>query len=251
MFHEFSFLSSFVVRFFYAHTINTLRGTLSNLRELLGMLAHDMHPLITNREIARMYATTKPACISPRNSLDQHTNASCGIRAINTLMAITGNLDIKGGNVFTIPVSMGFEDLKLFDKLPPEAAEKKIGADKVLWCKLSTAWPSAHTPSLWEAILHDEPYPVRAMMVMAANPALICVNSNVVQTALRKLDFLVVADIFMNPTAELADIVLPACTFLEQTRVVTYDIHADHGWNSTSRLALSLKAVEPVGRLRS
>jgi anaerobic selenocysteine-containing dehydrogenase len=101
------------------------------------------------RKIARMFATTKPACISPRNALDQHMNASCGIRAINVLMAITGNLDIKGGNVFTIPVSMGFEDLKLYDKLPPEAAEKKIGADKVLWSKLSETWPSAHAPSLW------------------------------------------------------------------------------------------------------
>jgi anaerobic selenocysteine-containing dehydrogenase len=204
-------------------------------------------PAGTVREIARIYATTKPACISPRNSLDQHTNASCAIRAINMLMTITGNLDIKGGNVFTIPVSMGFEDLKLYDKLPPEQSEKKIGADKVLWSKLSKTWPSAHTPSLWKAILNDTPYPVRAMMVMAANPALICANSNVVQQALRKLDFLVVADIFMTATAELADIVLPACTFLEQTRVVTYDIHADHGWNSTSRLALSQKAMEPLG----
>jgi anaerobic selenocysteine-containing dehydrogenase len=203
------------------------------------------------REMARMYATTKPACISPRNSLDQHTNASGAIRAINMLMAITGNLDIKGGNVFTIPVCMGFKDLKLFDKLPPEQAAKKIGADRVLWSKLSNAWPSAHTPSLWDAILNSNPYPIRCMIVMAANPALICANSNLVQDALKKLDFLVVTDLFMTPTAELADIVLPASTFLEQTRFVTYDIHADHGWNSTSRLALSPKVIEPLGESRS
>ncbi len=204
-------------------------------------------PADTVRNMARMYATSKPASISPRNALDQHTNASCAIRAINILMAITGNLDIRGGNIFTIPVSMGLEDLKLFDKLPPEQSAKKIGIDKVLWSRLSDTWPSAHTPLLWNAILKEDPYPVKGMMVVAANPVLTCANSNVVKKALKKLDFLAVADIFMSPTAELADIVLPACTFLEQTRFVTYDIHADHGWNSTSRLCISPKVVEPVG----
>jgi len=198
------------------------------------------------RELARMYATTKPACISPRNALDQHTNASCAIRAIDMLIAITGNLDRKGGNVTPIPLVLGLEDLKLYEKLPPEALEKKIGADKCLYSKISKTWPSAHTPSLWDAIIHNKPYPIKAMFVMAANPALTCANSKFVEEALRKLEFLVVADIFMTPTAELADIVLPACTFLETTRFVTYDTHADHGWNVHSRIVLSPKVVEPL-----
>ncbi|GAG30063.1 unnamed protein product, partial [marine sediment metagenome] len=179
------------------------------------------------RKIARMYATTKPACISPRNALDQHTNASCAIRAIDMLMAITGNLDVKGGNEILIPIVMGLKDLKLYEKLPAEAAEKKIGADKSLYSRISKTWPSAHTPSVWDAIIHGNPYSVKAMFVMAANPVLTCANSKVVEKALRKLEFLAVTDLFMTPTAELADIVLPACTFLEQTRFVTYDTHAD------------------------
>lgn len=198
------------------------------------------------REMARMYATTKPACISPRNALDQHTNASCSIRAIDVLMAITGNIDIKGGNVIVVPLSLGFTDVKLFEKLPPEIMEKKIGADKCLYSKISTTWPAAHTPSLWDAILHDDPYPVKAMMVVAANPAVTGANTNVVVAALNKLDFLVVVDIFMTPTAKLADIVLPACTFLEQIRYATYDTHADHAWNVPSRIMLSPKVVEPL-----
>jgi len=198
------------------------------------------------REMARMYATTKPGCISPRNALDQHTNASCAIRAIDILMAITGNLDLKGGNVTPVPLMLGLEDLKLYEKLPSEALEKKIGADKCLYSKISKTWPSAHTPSLWDAIIHSKPYPIKAMFVMAANPALICANSNVVQEALRKLELLVVADIFMTPTAELADIVLPACTFLEWTRFATYDAHCDHEWNAPSRIVFSPKVVEPL-----
>jgi len=198
------------------------------------------------RKMARMYATTKPACISPRNALDQHTNASCSIRAIDILMAITGNIDIKGGNIIVIPLSLGLTDVKLFEKLPSETMEKKIGADKCLYSKMSTTWPAAHTPSLWDAILYEDPYPVKAMFIMAANPAVTCANTNVVVEALKKLDFLVVVDIFMTPTAKLADIVLPACTFLEQTRYVTYDTHADHGWNMPSRIMLSPKVVEPL-----
>jgi anaerobic selenocysteine-containing dehydrogenase len=84
------------------------------------------------------------------------------------------------------------------------------------------------------------------MLVMAANPVLTCANSNVVEEALRKLDFLVVADIFMMPSTELADIVLPACTFLENTRYVTYSSHVDHSWNTRSRIVLSPKVVEPL-----
>jgi len=204
-------------------------------------------PAETIRKMARMYATNKPSCISPRNALDQHTNASCAIRAINILMAITGNIDVKGGNLIIVPISLGLEDLKLYEKLPLEMAAKKLGADTSLYSKLSQYWPSAHTPAVWDAILEGKPYFVKGMFVMAANPVLTCANTNIVQRALMKLDFLVVADWFMTPTAEVADIVLPACTFLERTRFTTYDTHADHGWNQTSRLVLSPKVVEPVG----
>jgi anaerobic selenocysteine-containing dehydrogenase len=203
----------------------------------------------TIREIARMYATTKPACISrisPRNALDQHTNASCAIRAINILMTITGNLDVAGGNIIALPVLIAQNDVSLGEKLPPEALKKKIGADKCLISRILHMFPTAATPALGDAIIHGKPYPIKAMFVMAVNPVLTCANSNAVEEALRKLDFLVVADIFMTPTAELADIVLPACTFLEKTRYATYSTHADHSWNARSRIVLSPKVVEPL-----
>ncbi|MEA1895837.1 MAG: molybdopterin-dependent oxidoreductase [Euryarchaeota archaeon] len=208
-------------------------------------------PADTVREIARMYATTKPACISPRNALDQHTNASCTIRAIDILMAITDNIDVAGGNIIALPVLMGQNDVSLGEKLPPETLEKKIGVDECLFSRIFHIFPSASTPALWDAIIDSKPYPVKAMYVMAANPVVTCANSGLVDEALRKLDFLAVADIFMTPTAELADIVLPACTFLEKTRYATYSTHADHSWNVRSRIVLSPKVVEPLGESRS
>ncbi len=161
-------------------------------------------------------------------------------------MAITGNLDVKGGNIISLPVLMGQNDISLGEKLLPEALKKKIGVDKCLFSKIFHMFPSASTPALWDAIIHSKPYPIKAMFVMAANPVLTCANSNVVEEALRKLDILAVADIFMTPTAELADIVLPACTFLEKTRYATYSTHADHSWNARSRIVLSPKVVEPL-----
>jgi anaerobic selenocysteine-containing dehydrogenase len=84
----------------------------------------------------------------------------------------------------------------------------------------------AHPPSVVTAILEETPYPVKAALIMAANPALTSPDSARVRASLAKLDFLAVADIFMTPTAELADVVLPACTFLEQTYYATYDAGA-------------------------
>lgn len=203
------------------------------------------------KEIAQQYATIKPACISPRNALDMHTNASCAIRAIDILMSITGNIDIEGGNVIVIPVSMGFEDIHLHEKLPPDASKKKIGTENVLYSRFSGFYPSTHTPSLWNAIVDEDPYAVKAMLVFAANPLLTQANSSLIEEALEKLDFLVVTDLFMTPTAELADIVLPACTFLERTRFATYDLHPDHGWNVPSRIVLSQKAIKPLYESKS
>lgn len=203
-------------------------------------------PAETIKAMARLYATSKPACISPRNALDAHTANYGAIRAIDALMAVTGNLDVQGGNLIVIPISLGCTDLRLTDRLPLEAANKRIGADKVLYARMSGFYPSAHTPSIWEAILHGTPYPIKAMLVFAANPLLTQENATCIARALRHLDLLVVTDMFMTPTAELADIVLPACTFLERTRFATYDLHPDHGWNVPSRIVLSPRALEPL-----
>jgi anaerobic selenocysteine-containing dehydrogenase len=203
-------------------------------------------PAQTIRDIAELYATTKPACISPRNALDEHTNAACAIRAIDFMMALTGNLDIKGGNVFLVPLSLAFNDLKLAEKLPPEMAAKRLGADRVLYARMSQFYPSAHTPTLWNAIADGEPYPVRALLVFAANPLMTHANSRLIERALESLDFLVVSDLFMTATARRADIVLPACTFLERTRFVTYDTHTDHGWNVPLRVQLSPRVIAPL-----
>ncbi len=79
-----------------------------------------------------------------------------------------------------------------------------------------------HPPTFWKALASGLPYQVRALWVMGANPLLTAASPLVVETGLRRLDYLVVSDFFLTPTARLADLVLPAATWLEQEDVVNY-----------------------------
>jgi formate dehydrogenase (coenzyme F420) alpha subunit len=77
---------------------------------------------------------------------------------------------------------------------------------------------------LTRAILDDSPYPVRAMMIAGANPALTFPGSDSQARALRKLDFLAVADLFLTKTARLATLVLPAADFLDTLELHDYGV---------------------------
>jgi anaerobic selenocysteine-containing dehydrogenase len=197
------------------------------------------------RRAAYLNAETKPACIFVGQTLDQQTNTSQAIRAITALMAVTGNLDVRGGNVILSPVSLAKSPVALHDKLSAEMNAKRLGSEFPLTQFVFTKL--AHPPSGYKAILHGTPYPVKAMLIMAANPALMDPNSQDVQAALAKLDFLAVADIFMTRTAELADVVLPACTFLEQTYYATYEAGAYLKPAVPGLLMLRPQVVPPLG----
>jgi anaerobic selenocysteine-containing dehydrogenase len=196
------------------------------------------------RQAAHLYAETKPACVFLGQALDQQTNTSQAIRAITTLIAVTGNLDTSGGNIILSPGSLAKNPVALHDELPPELDEKRLGSEFPLTQFEFTRL--AHPPSGFRAIQTGTPYPVKAMLIMAANPALTDPNSQEVKAALEKLDFLAVADIFMTKTAEFADVVLPACTFLEQTYYATYEAGAYLKPTVAGRLMLRPQVVPPL-----
>jgi len=195
--------------------------------------------------IAQTYAKIKPACILIGNAFDQNTNVFQAIRAINILMAITGNIDVKGGNVFG-PSDPKTAKVGLSEKLPDEQNKKRLGADKYPICKLHK---KAHIPSIWGAINTGKPYPVKAMFIMASNPLNVFANTKNVRKAISKLDFVVVADFFMTETAKFADIVLPACTFLEESYFVQPEYFRRPEFEPVVPrfIALRKKAVEPIG----
>ena len=177
------------------------------------------------RKAARMYATTKPGCIQWGCSWDQFGPASAtGSQARQLMRAITGNLEVPGGDGMPGP-ALNFitdEELELNELLPEEQKAKQIGSDKF---KL-TSWPGytlisnnakrtwgktlpaewfceAHGPSVFKAILTGEPYQIRALICNATNPVNSYGDSKMTLAALKKVEFLVTVDYWMTPAALL------------------------------------------------
>lgn len=164
------------------------------------------------RNVAREYAKNRPACIVLGNALEHHVDSFQALRAIAVLRAITGNLDVAGSNVNVKLTELN--DLSLRNKLPEHV--KPLGADAF------PIFPQSDGPplvSFINTLLTDQPYPIKALIVSYGNPMLTWPDTAKVKAGLQRLDFLVVMDFYLTPTAQLADIVLPAATFLERTEL--------------------------------
>ncbi len=190
------------------------------------------------RKIARLFATSKPAANVPGTcSIDQHINGFQGNRALAILQTITGNVD-KPGSWISIPF------IRLGDLRVTEISEP-VGADehplfRRFWGRTS---PYGQQMLFADSVLDGKPYYIKALIVNGGNPALTLPDSKRVREAMRKLDFMVVMDLFMTDTAELADMVLPVCSFLEKSGVGYV-----YGVNSGIPYALlRKKVIEPVG----
>jgi len=169
------------------------------------------------RKAARLYATTKPAGIHWGVPTEQTINCTDYTRAAIGLMAVTGNLDAPGGNVFHQPPgTRSISQFSSHTSLSGEQRAKTLGGDQY---KLASRMTIVTPKCVWDAILTEKPYPVKAGYLVGTNPVVSRANANEVYAALKKLDFLAVSDFFLTPTAELADIFLPAGTWLEQDHV--------------------------------
>jgi anaerobic selenocysteine-containing dehydrogenase len=172
---------------------------------------------------ARAYAGTRPAVLEWGLGIEQNRNSLQTVRALAILRAITGNLDVPGGDILASHVIRGYPTLK--DKLPEGMAGKRLGASEF---KLLGGWraymPSAHIPALLRAMTDGDPYRVRALLVFGNNALTSVANPKAVYEALKRLDLLVVTDLFMTPTAAVADYVLPAAFWTETEQVIGYPL---------------------------
>jgi len=190
---------------------------------------------------AELFANTKPAGIHWGVALEQSKNCVNTISLLTCLMAMTGNLDRPGGNVFyPNPPVFNASRLGLHRRLSEEARAKRLGGDRF---RLADFIAVLNPKAVWDAILEEKPYPVKGLFLISTNPVISRANAREVKAALIKTDFTVVADFFMTPTAREADIVLPSSTWLEHDYVG--DLWKRHGW-----VVARQKAVQ-VGEARS
>ena len=167
----------------------------------------------------RRYALEKPSILEWGVSLEQNPNCLQTVRAVALLRGLTGNIDVPGGDILGMNIVNPYPVLR--DRLPRGMLAKRIGAAQYkLLGGFRAFMPSAHIPALFHAMRTGDPYPVRALMLFGNNPLLSVANPRGVREALMGLDLLVAADLFMTPSAALADYVLPAAAWPEVNQTV-------------------------------
>ena len=190
---------------------------------------------------ARLYATTRPAVLHHRIGVEHNINSTQTNRALAILIALTGNLDVKGGNLCQ-QLPEGFVHPGRQFKVDRAIREKRLGGQEFpLPAGPDVQEGFVHCALAVEAMLKGKPYPLKALYCTAGNPAVNMQNSRRMWQALKNLEFLVVADFFMTPTAELADFVLPASTWLEKD-----DMGDFPNLMYTNYIAAGRKALEPL-----
>ena len=195
-------------------------------------------------QTALLLAHNRPVSMYMWNGVGQHTNATQTSRAIAALYALIGDFDRAGGNVNfpKIPVN----DVSGKEFLSKEAGALRIGRErKPLGPPAKPGNCAAY--DIFTAILDERPYPVKALLNFGSNTILSNADPRRGREALSKLDFAVAADLFMTPTAELCDYVLPATSFLEMANITTAFEHRRAG---KTHLQYRAAVVDPLAERR-
>jgi predicted molibdopterin-dependent oxidoreductase YjgC len=195
---------------------------------------------------ARIYATSKPAALLYAMGITQHTSGHQNVLACANLSMLTGNIGLPGGGVNPLRGHnnvQGACDVGALYNLFPGYQPVN---DEVARKKFEEAWgqplPSKPGLTLVEMFNAAHEGKVRGMYIVGENAVLSDPHSSHVREALEALDFLVVQEIFLSETAELADVVLPATSFAEKEGTFT---------NTERRVQRLRQAIPPVGESKA
>lgn len=195
---------------------------------------------------AHLYAKADAAGIYYAMGITQHTSGTHNVMALSNLALLTGNVGkanaginpLRGQNNVQGACDMGClpSDLPGYQKVIKPAVQK---AFEDHWGRPLSGQVGLTLPEIMEAMLTKD---VRFLWVFGENPMVSDPNTHHVRKALAEVDFLVVSDLFLTETAEMADVVLPAASFAEKDGTFT---------NTERRIQRIRKAVKPRGEARA
>jgi anaerobic selenocysteine-containing dehydrogenase len=194
-------------------------------------------------ETADMIWHSRPVSYYAYSGHEHHANTTDTARAMAMLYALTGSFDAAGGNVLfpAVPArSITGEDLPAAKRLAPAIgfAERPLGPAR---------WNHVSPQDFYRAVLEGIPYPVRGLIGFGTNLLLARGDPVRGRAALAALDFYCHADLFMTPTAALADIVLPVASCFEcEALKIGFEISED----AQSHVQLRQAIVAPPGQAR-
>jgi formate dehydrogenase major subunit len=197
------------------------------------------------REVARLWGEAGAAVVYWGMGISQHTTGTDNARCLIALCSITGNVGRPGSGLHPLRGQnnvQGASDAGLIPMFYPDYQPVDRPAVQE---RFEAAWGRSLDPqrglTVTEIIGAALTGSVRGMYMMGENPFLSDPNINKVRKALAALDFLAVQDIFLTETAEFADVVLPASSYLEKEGSYT---------NTDRRVQRGRKVLEPPGEAR-
>ncbi len=186
------------------------------------------------RKVARLFAATKGASIHQGTcTQDQTANGTQNSRAFAVLQIITGNVNNPGGWVIGPPLRLGYIGM--------DVEGQPLGADQ--YPLFHEMWGRKSPYGVVTCVPESIPDKLKAFLVVGGNPVVSMADSNAFREAFGRLDLLVVHELFMSDTAQLAHYVLPACSHLEKWGLA-YSYNVCHG---LPYLMLRKKCIEPLG----
>lgn len=240
-----------------AFTVDTAEGRTLGVRPAFEHYAQACEPWTMERTAQRTWipeedlrafaeelAAARTVAYHSWTGVGQHGNAAQTERAIAAMYALKGCYDTPGGNVLFPKVPAN--PVTSLDQMAPAQRAKTLGVRERPLGPSATGWVTAH--DLYGAMLEGAPYRVRALMGFGAN--LLASQPDPVRgrAALESLDFYVHCDLFMNPTAEHADIVLPVNSPWEREALrLGFEINQ----SAQELVQLRQRMIEPVGESRS
>jgi formate dehydrogenase alpha subunit len=211
--------------------------TPERVEEISGIPADDL------RTAARMYATHGPSAIIYAMGITQHTTGTDNVKSCANLAMLTGNMGVAGGGVNPLRGQNNVQGACDLGGLPNVYPGYQNVTLPEIKAKFEAAWGveglsdqlGLTVTKMVDAACAGD---VRALYVMGENPMLSDPDINHVRHCLEQLDFLVVQDIFLTETAQLAHVVLPGTSFAERDGSFT---------GTDRRIQRVRKAIEPIG----